>query len=193
MRTAFALLAISLTAASPAAAAQHLQTGEDPYKGSHREQRVGHQLEIAKRATEPFRDVRVARRAGYEPADECVAGPDGAMGIHYSNPRLIEDPRLQIRRPEILVYEPRGERRRLVAVEYYRADADGRLDTDDDRPYLFGRGFDGPMEGHEPGMPVHYDLHAWIWKQNPAGVFAQFNPRVSCPDAHGASESDALY
>jgi hypothetical protein len=37
------------------------------------------------------------------------------------------------------------------------------------------------MEGHEPGMPVHYDLHAWIFKHNPAGVFAQYNPRVTCP------------
>ena len=36
----------------------------------------------------------------------------------------------------------------------------------------FGRGFDGPMEGHEPGMPVHYDLHAWVWKRNPGGTFA---------------------
>jgi hypothetical protein len=87
----------------------------------------------------------------------------------------------KLRRPEILVYEPHGDQRRLVAVEYFRADADGRLDTDDDRPYLFGRGFDGPMEGHEPGMPVHYDLHAWVWKHNPAGTFAQFNTRVSCP------------
>jgi hypothetical protein len=86
-----------------------------------------------------------------------------------------------LRKPEILVYQPRGERRRLVAVEYFRPDADGRLDTDDDRPYLFGRGFDGPMEGHEPGMPVHYDLHAWVWKHNPAGTFAQHNPRVTCP------------
>jgi hypothetical protein len=188
MPNAFALLAIGVAAAFPAAALAHPLT-DDPSRNTgsglrieHEESRIDHQLDIAKRATERFRDVQAARRAGYEPAGECVAGPDGAMGIHYSNPGLIEDPRLQIRRPEILVYEPRGERRKLVAVEYYRTDADGRLDTDDDRPYLFGRGFDGPMEGHEPGMPVHYDLHAWIWKRNPAGVFAQFNPRVSCPD-----------
>jgi hypothetical protein len=103
------------------------------------------------------------------------------MGVHYANARLMRDPRILPRRPEILVYEPRGDRRKLVAVEYYRADADGRLDTDDDRPRLFGRGFDGPMEGHAPGMPVHYDLHAWVWKRNPAGTFAQFNPRVHCP------------
>lgn len=43
------------------------------------------------------------------------------------------------------------------------------------------RPFDGPTLGHEPGMPIHHDLHAWVWKHNPAGTFAQFNPRVSCP------------
>jgi hypothetical protein len=139
------------------------------------------QITAVRKASERFRDVETAKRAGYVPARECVAGPDGAMGIHYSNERLMRDPRVDIRHPEILVYEPRGDRRRLVAVEYYRTDADGRLDTDGDRPHLFGRGFDGPMEGHAPGMPVHYDLHAWVWKHNPAGTFAQFNPRASCP------------
>jgi len=27
---------------------------------------------------------------------------------------------------------------------------------------------------------IHYDLHAWIWEDNPKGVFAQYNPEVSC-------------
>jgi hypothetical protein len=29
-------------------------------------------------------------------------------------------------------------------------------------------------------MPVHYDLHVWTHKANPAGVFSPFNPKVSC-------------
>jgi hypothetical protein len=142
---------------------------------------AAHDLHEVREATKRFRDVRVALAAGYEPAKHCVAGRKGGMGIHYANAKLIRDPRIDKRRPEVLVYEPHGEHRRLVAVEYFRADADGRLDTDGDRPHLFGRDFDGPMKGHEPGMPVHYDLHAWIFKHNPAGVFAQYNPRVTCP------------
>jgi hypothetical protein len=138
-------------------------------------------VQVVREATERFKDVDVAKRAGYKAAPDCVEEAAGGMGIHYSNQRLVEDPRIRLRRPEVLVYEPHGERRRLVAVEYFRADADGRLDTDEDRPRLFGRGFDGPMEGHTPDMPVHYDLHAWVWKRNPAGTFAQFNPRVHCP------------
>jgi hypothetical protein len=172
MNMSHAALTLALTAAlAPAAAAHHPGHGQKTHR----------QIEVVRKATERFKDVREARRAGYEPAAECVAGPDGGMGVHYTNARLASDPRLEIRHPEILVYEPHGDGRRLVAVEYYRPDADGRLDTDDDRPHLFGRGFDGPMEGHEPGMPVHYDLHAWVWKHNPAGTFSQFNPRVSCP------------
>jgi hypothetical protein len=139
------------------------------------------QLREVRKATREFRDVREAERAGYVAGAECVSSPEGAMGIHYANQSLVQDDVLDPRRPEILVYAPRGERLRLVAVEYFRADADGRLDTDDDRPSQFGRGFDGPMEGHEPGMPVHYDLHAWVWKHNPAGTFAMWNPRVECP------------
>lgn len=47
-------------------------------------------------------------------------------------------------------------------------------------PALFGVPFDGPMPGHEEGMPEHYDLHAWAWRANPNGVFAPFNPNVGC-------------
>jgi hypothetical protein len=30
-------------------------------------------------------------------------------------------------------------------------------------------------------MPVHYDLHVWLWEDNPSGLFAMFNPSLSCP------------
>lgn len=40
--------------------------------------------------------------------------------------------------------------------------------------------FDGPMLGHEQGMPVHSDLHVWLYKHNPAGMLEPWNPAVSC-------------
>ena len=40
--------------------------------------------------------------------------------------------------------------------------------------------FDGPMEGHSPVMPRHYDLHVWVWHHNPSGMFSMWNPNVSC-------------
>jgi hypothetical protein len=45
------------------------------------------------------------------------------------------------------------------------------------------------MDGHEPPMPkelVHYDLHVWFWKDNPAGSFFGVNKNVSC-DKYGYS------
>jgi hypothetical protein len=139
-------------------------------------------LAKVKRATARFQRVAEARKAGYHPVGACTEEPGvGGMGYHYANDELLADPGLDPRKPEILVYESRGERRRLVAVEYMSIDADQDLGTDDDRPSMFGQPFDGPMLGHEPGMPIHYDLHAWVWKHNPSGTFAQYNPRVSCP------------
>lgn len=29
-------------------------------------------------------------------------------------------------------------------------------------------------------MPIHFDLHAWVWQDNPAGTFAAWNPDVTC-------------
>jgi hypothetical protein len=143
---------------------------------------VARQLAAAKRATAKFRSAEAARAAGYTFEGICVADPQlGGMGIHLANPELAADAELDIRRPEVLVYEPgRDGRLRLVSLEYFVPDADQDLSTNDDLPRLFGRDFDGPMDGHEPGMPIHYDLHVWLFKHNPAGLFAQFNPRVSC-------------
>ncbi len=48
------------------------------------------------------------------------------------------------------------------------------------RPTLFGQPFDGPMAGHNPQMPWHYELHVWAWEANPSGLFSSWNPNVSC-------------
>ena len=43
---------------------------------------------------------------------------------------------------------------------------------------------DGPMDGHAPIMPAslkHYDLHVWLWRANPAGVYSPTNAAVQCP------------
>jgi hypothetical protein len=130
-------------------------------------------LRRARAATRRFRDVRVAREAGYAATGECAQDPKyGGMGIHYANEELLADGELDVTKPEVLVYQPMpGGRLRLGAVEYFQADADQDLATDPDRPYLFGLPFDGPMLGHEPGMPIHYDLHVWLYRHNPAGLF----------------------
>lgn len=136
-----------------------------------------------RRATEKFRDIEVALAAGYVKVSECTDLPGtGGMGFHYLNPALASDTVVDPARPELLVYQEdaRG-RMRLGAVEYFVADADQDLTTTGDRTSLFGKyAFDGPMEGHEPGMPRHYDLHVWLYRHNPAGQLAAWNPTVKC-------------
>jgi hypothetical protein len=139
------------------------------------------QITAARSATARFENVEAALAAGYVAASPCEASPLGGMGIHYVNPAALQDPKLQATKPEILLYEPTPAGPRLVGVEYFLVDADQNLGTDGDRPSLFGRSFDGPMLGHAPGMPIHYDLHVWLHKRNPGGLFAQWNPDVRCP------------
>jgi hypothetical protein len=172
-----AAIVIAATAwlAAPAAPAH---PGHD-----HAQPPSSHDIKRARAATRKFRDVKVARAAGYAATGECAQDPKyGGMGIHYANQELVADGELDVTKPEILVYQPTpGGRLRLGAIEYFQVDGDQDLATDDDRPELFGMPFDGPMLGHEPGMPVHYDLHVWLFRHNPAGLFAMWNPRVHCP------------
>jgi hypothetical protein len=137
-------------------------------------------LAQAKAANDRFRTVDAALAAGYAAASPCEASPQGGMGFHYVNQAAIADPAIDPMKPEILVYAPSAGGLELVSAEYFKVDGDQNLATDGDRPKLFGRAFDGPMEGHAPGMPRHYDLHVWLWKRNASGMFAQWNPDVRC-------------
>jgi hypothetical protein len=140
------------------------------------------ELQSVKAATARYHSFKQAVRAGYSVAGEpCVASPLGTMGIHAVNATLMADPAINSLRPEILLYVRKANGKlRLVGLEYWKADADGNLATADDRPSVLGHPFDGPMPGHNPTMPVHYDLHVWIWETNPSGLFAPFNPALSC-------------
>lgn len=135
-----------------------------------------------RQATARYHDPAVAIADGFVATDACAAHPAlGGMGLHYTNPARVADPAIVATEPEVLLYEPTADGGvRLVGVEYLRFDPDQDLSTDDGRPSVLGVDFDGPMPGHEPGMPIHFDLHAWIWKHNPAGQFAVWNPTVRC-------------
>ena len=108
-----------------------------------------------------------------------VPYPPGGMGVHFLNPALI-GPVVDIAKPPIVIYEPDAAGKlRLVGVEWFVPLATGVKE----RPQLLGRPFDGPMEGHEPLLPNglhHYDLHAWLWKPNPAGLFSPTHPNIKC-------------
>lgn len=144
--------------------------------------RLSPELQQVRAAVARYHSYDQAAADGYSLEGEpCIASPAGAMGIHAVNLPLLFDPALDPLRPEILLYIRNGDGElKLVGVEYWKVDADQDLATDGDRPSLFGQGFDGPMPGHTPTMPIHYDLHAWVAEANPAGVLALFNPALSC-------------
>lgn len=117
-------------------------------------------LRAVQASTAKYQDVDRALADGFVPTEECVEVPGlGGMGYHYVNPERI-DKRLVRGQPEVLLYAT-DESGNLVltGVEYLVVDDDQDLSTDDDRPVLSGHEFDGPMPGHGPDMPVHYDLH----------------------------------
>ena len=146
------------------------------------------QIDALRKAMEKYKDYQVAVRDLYLSTVGCVhysgekiAGhmeyAMGAMGVHFVNltVRGAPDPM----KPNVLIYEPVGNKLVLVAVEWL---VPLTPDTKE-RPSLFGQPFQGPMEGHEPLIPkefAHYDLHAWLFKDNPLGMFAPTNPNVSC-------------
>ena len=161
------------------------------------------ELEKVRAALEKYQDPYVAIRDGYFSTLGCVhyvkkGGPGrlpypvGGMGIHFLNTQFV-GPVPDPTRPPILLYEPVGDKLKLVGAEWFVPLATGVKE----RPTLFGRPFDGPMEGHEPLMRKelqHYDLHVWLWKENPNGLFSPTNSKVVCKGyAHSMPEEAPLY
>ena len=146
------------------------------------------QIDALRKSLEKYQDYKVAVRDLYLSTVGCIhysgekiAGhmeyAKGAMGVHFVNLTVKGPP--DPMKPNVLIYEPVGKKLKLVAVEWLVP-----LTPDTKQaPSLFGQTFMGPMEGHEPLIPkefVHYDLHAWLFKDNPLGMFAATNPKVNC-------------
>lgn len=172
-------------------------------------------LETVRAATERFRTVDVALAEGYirDPADICddatMLGKSaelGAMGIHYFRPDLLgitgpPDPRVtgtgtytDFRAPAILIYEPQADGSLdLVAVENLVFAAAWKEAGHEDPPSFHGVPYDYMVD--DPSTEVdeahmfeaHWDRHVWIFRENPNGVFAPFNPDVSCEHHQGGA------
>lgn len=125
-------------------------------------------------ATAPFRSLDSAVAAGYErTVSKCISYPKvGGMGYHHENAALL-DGKLEVERPEILVYRrtPSGGYE-LTGVEYEVPYAVAPRDSAP--PTIMGQ----PLK-HFDAIKMWY-LHAWPWLENPSGMFADWNPKVSC-------------
>ncbi|HEY1106299.1 MAG TPA: hypothetical protein VGE78_09135 [Agromyces sp.] len=179
MRTIHRMLAATLIAGAAVTASAlpaQAHEGDHPSEPTATTPEMHRIVAKVRAATARFHDVETAIAAGYVPAGECAASPAGAMGFHYVNPALVRpgapvDPA----QPPMLTYgpSPSGDLR-LWSAEFFEPDVGQPVPTLGTYP------FDGPMPGHDPGMPTHYDLHVWVGAHNPAGVFAPFNPALSC-------------
>jgi hypothetical protein len=130
-------------------------------------------------ATARFHKVDRAVAAGWDLVpglDYCFDNaPNGAMGYHYINTDLL-DLELNARQPEALVYATGANGKlALVAVEYIVPAQAWDEAGNTALPALHGLDF------HLNEKLGVYILHAWIWKHNPAGMFEDWNPTVSCP------------
>ena len=69
--------------------------------------KAGALLKIVRESTERFRDGSVAEAEGYTLMFGCVSGSDfGAMGLHYVNGDLVSSSVIDVKRPQIVIYEP---------------------------------------------------------------------------------------
>jgi hypothetical protein len=138
-----------------------------------------------RRVTAAFHDVTNALAAGYASSGSCVSGPqEGAMGVHYPNGSLIFDGALDVARPEVLIYEQRQGRLRLLGVEYLVIAAEWHVNNEAP-PMLMGQHFHYVGSPNRYGTPPFYELHVWAWKDNPHGAFVDWHPNVSCQDYIG--------
>jgi hypothetical protein len=155
-------------------------------------------LSAARDATARFRSLEKAGRAGYAqppapaPLHECIASFDntGAMGFHYINGGLL-DADVDVAHPEVLVYAPdRHGKRRLVALEYVVFQDAWIGKHGKTTPELFGQMFMPVGFPNRYQIPAFFALHVWLYKENPSGLFAPFNPRVSCSGSGRSDDHD---
>lgn len=184
-RGLLALAAAAALALGPAAAASADGMDGKPWQPDIAEIR---------QATVPFQqfDEEALAEAGYtlklpdgDGVTFCIDKPGvGGMGVHYVNPGALApgfDPAV----PEVLVYEPgKNGRMKLVAVEFVVFEGD--LAPGEEPEFLGqtlmrhpGAGEAQPQNRY--GLPAFYALHVWLFAHNPAGMFADYNPKVSCP------------
>jgi hypothetical protein len=130
-------------------------------------------LKSVRRATSRFHSTTQANMAGHESEDHCVSAPGlGGMGYHWVNPSLV-DPIFDPLKPEAILYATGpGGNMRLIGLEYIVINVGQPVPMFGDQPFDVG------------GSPVpvpHWTLHVWLYEHNPSGMFAPFNPNVSCP------------
>jgi len=124
-----------------------------------------------RRVTARYHDLDVAKNEGFVLLHECESRPgEGPVGVVYVNFARLLDGDINPELPDALIYEPGPNGLKLAGVEF------AVLNTGQPAPQFLGATF---QREDEFGV---YALHAWVWRNNPDGMFAQTNPKVSCEE-----------
>ncbi len=187
LRLGLAALLVAGVALIPSVASAEQETAAHDH-AAHAADLQG-ELAQVRRGTARFHRVEAAIEAGYELGwvngsgvrilTGCVSHPTaGAMGYHYFNADLMADNAVDALEPEVLVYAPAADGGlKLVAVEWVVRSLGSNPPGVSEPPSVLG------MEMHilvPPPGPAFYLMHAWVWAKNPSGMFADWNPKVSC-------------
>ncbi len=127
------------------------------------------ELQQARAATARYSNIDNAFRDQYKDLGLVMQN----MGFHFLKAELV-DSVFDFRRPEILVYNKKiNGSFELVALEY-------AVPIDPQHPNAPPEGFTGNADDWDFNTlnSGWWTLHAWVWENNPDGVFNMTNPLV---------------
>jgi hypothetical protein len=167
------------------AACEHESVAVAPTASFASAETPGAAFAVVRSATARYHRVDVAIADGYLPDTPCMFSTAGARGHLYTNRPLI-DGVVDASQPELLLYEPtKNGELRLVGVAFLVVAA--AWDAVNSTPPTLGGQEFTDRRLPPTGAPFpNYILFAWVWRHNPDGLHALFNPRVSCEYAVNA-------
>jgi hypothetical protein len=124
-------------------------------------------------ATVRYLKLDAAMADGFVFLHGCEVREDGGpVGMVYVHPARLNDGQIDPALPDALIYAPGNQDGpTLVGVELA---IPYTLWTQPSPPTFLDATF---QREDEFGV---FGLHAWVWRDNPKGLFAESNPRVSC-------------
>jgi hypothetical protein len=126
-----------------------------------------------RRATARYHNLNAALADGFVFLHGCETRPEeGPAGVVYVHMGRLTDGVIDPATPDALLYEPsHNGSPKLVGVELAVPYA---LWTGAEPPEFLGATF---QREEEFGV---FGLHVWVWRNNPNGLFAESNPRITC-------------
>jgi hypothetical protein len=149
----------------------HCRGEEDP---DGLDPEIAAQIDALRLATVAFHSFDVANAAGWNIAlSDCVESPMGGMGYHIANmDQLTNGGLMSVLRPEVLLYAPTEDgSMEFLGVEYIVPAPDW---PHEHPPEILGQ------QLHWNPVQEIWALHVWSARHNPEGIFADWNPEVSC-------------